>query len=117
MDREEHELTKSGEWFRDRLQGYLAYGGAAFTAIIGWLLSSDTVISLAHDADADKREAAITLAVLLPVLWLVWYTVILGLRSRCPDHPTVISRRYLHLYAIAVAIAMAALWCLVADVF
>jgi hypothetical protein len=115
MNQNEQELTKSQEWFRDHLHSYLGYGGAAFTVIVGWLISHDSVISLARDTD-DKREAAIILAVLIPVLWVVWYAVILRLHSRCPSHPTVIAKGYLHLYSISVAIALFALWCLVADV-
>jgi len=67
MKQDEHELTESEEWFRDRLKDFLGYGVAAFTAIIGWLLSSDSLISLAQNADADRREAAMAIAVLLPV--------------------------------------------------
>ena len=115
MNQDEHELTKSEEWFRDRLIDFLGYGVLAFTVIIGWLLSSDSLISLAHNADADRREAAIALAILMPVLWVLWYIVILRLHSKCPKHPTVITRRYLHLYSMGIAIALFAIWCLVAD--
>lgn len=116
MNQAEQELTTSEEWFRDRLNDFLGYGVAAFTVIIGWLLSSDSLISLDHNSDADKREAAIALAILMPVVWVLWYVVILRLHARCPSHPTVIARRYLHLYAVGVAIALFAVWCLAADV-
>jgi len=116
MNQDEHELTKSEEWFRDRLKDFLGYGVAAFTVIIGWLLSSDSLISLDQNADADKREAATALAILMPMSWALWYIVILRVHSKCPNHPTVIARRYLHLYAIGVAIALFAIWCIVADV-
>jgi RsiW-degrading membrane proteinase PrsW (M82 family) len=116
MNQDEHELTKSEEWFRDRLNDFLGYGVAAFTVIIGWLLSSDSLISLSREAGTDKREAALALAILMPVIWILWYAIVLRLHSKCPSHPTVISRRYLHLYAVGVAIALFAIWCLVADV-
>jgi hypothetical protein len=115
MIQDDHELTKSQEWFRDRLNDFLGYGVVAFTVIIGWLLSSDSIISLAHDVDTDKREAAVALAVLMPILWVLWYIVILRLHSKCPAHPTVIARRHLHLYAIGVGVALFAIWCLVAE--
>ena len=116
MSKTEHELTESEEWFRDRLNDFLKYGVAAFTVIIGWLLSSDSLISLEKNADADKREAAIALAILMPVSWALWYFVILRIHSKCPNHPTVIARRYLHIYSMGVAIALFAMWCLAADV-
>ena len=116
MNQDEHELSKSEEWFRDRLNDFLGYGVVAFTVIIGWLVSSDSLISLAHNVDTDKREAAMTLAVLMPILWVLWYVVILRLHAKCPKHPTVIARRYLHLYSIGVAIGLFAIWCLAADV-
>lgn len=115
MSEDERELTKSEEWFRDRLIDYLSYGAAAFTIIAGWLLSNDSIISLAHEADADKREAAIVLAVIMPLAWLLWYFVILRLHAKCPPHPTVMSRGYLHLYSIAVAAALFVVWWLVAE--
>jgi divalent metal cation (Fe/Co/Zn/Cd) transporter len=117
MSQDEHELTKSEEWFRDRLNDLLGYGVAAFTVIIGWLLSSDSLISLAREASEDKRGAAIALAILMPVIWVIWYVIILRLHSKCPSHPTVIARRYLHLYSIGVAIGLFAVWCLAADIF
>lgn len=117
MNEAERELTKSEEWFRDRLKDYIEYGLGAFAVFAGWLLSSDSIISVAADADADKKEAAIILAILLPIIWLIWYIVLLKLHSRCPPHATVIDRRYLHLYAVGVVLAFFALWLIVADVF
>jgi hypothetical protein len=116
MNQDEHELTKSEEWFRDRLNDILGYGVAAFTVIIGWLLSSDSLISISRESQTDKRDAAIALAILMPLSWILWYIVILRLHSNCPPHPTVITRRYLHLYSIGVALALFAIWCLAADV-
>jgi divalent metal cation (Fe/Co/Zn/Cd) transporter len=116
MNEDEPELTKSEEWFRDRLNDFLGYGVAAFAVIIGWLLSSDSLISLARNTDVDKRDTALVLAILMPVVWVTWYIIILRLHSKCPNHPTVIARRYLHLYSIGVAIALFAIWCLSADI-
>ena len=106
MDQKEPELTKVEEWFRDRLNNLLGLGGAAFVVIAGWLISNDSVISLAHEADADKREAAIFLCICVPVAWTLWYVVLLKIHSKCPAHPTVLARRYLHLYVIGVAVAL-----------
>lgn len=114
---EEYELRKSEEWFRDRLNDYLQYGLGAFVIFAGWLLSNDSIISLGAEADADKTEAAVLLAVLLPVLWLIWYVILLKTHSRCPPHETIIKRRYLHLYALGVALSLFTLWLTVADVF
>ena len=117
MKEKEAELTKSEEWFRDRLNDYIEYGIGAFTIFAGWLLSSESIISLEASADADKKEAAILLAVILPILWVIWYTVLLKTHSKCPSHPTVIERRFLHLYAIGLGIALFVLWFMVADVY
>lgn len=111
------DLTKSEEWFRDRLSNYIEYGLGAFAVIAGWLFSSDSIISLEARADADKREAAIMLALLLPILWTIWYVILLKTHSRCPPHPTVIRRQTLHLYAVALAIGLFILWFMVADVY
>jgi hypothetical protein len=116
MDKEERELTKDEEWFRDRLNDFIRYGIGAFTIIAGWLLSTNSIISIAADASPEKKEAAIILGVMLPLLWAIWYVVLLKLHSKCPPHRTVIQRRYLHFYAIGVGIALFALWCVVADV-
>ena len=111
------ELTKSEEWFRDRLRDYIEYGLGAFVVFAGWLLSSDSIISLEASADADKKEAAMVLAILLPVLWIIWYVILLKTHSRCPQHETVIKRLYLHLYAVGLAITLFLLWFMVADIY
>lgn len=118
MNQEEtdFELRKSEEWFRDRLNDYLQYGLGAFVVFAGWLLSSDSIISLGKESDPDKNEAAILLAVILPVLWLIWYVILLKTHSRCPTHETIIKRLYLHLYAAGVGLTLFILWLLVADV-
>jgi hypothetical protein len=116
MIEEDGDLTKSEEWFRDRLNDYIGYGFGAFTVIAGWLISSDSIISIDVDAATDKKEAAIILALLLPTLWIIWYAILLSLHSRCPPHPTVIRRRYLHVYAAGIAVALIVLWFMVADV-
>ncbi|HEX8371123.1 MAG TPA: hypothetical protein VF604_21445 [Pyrinomonadaceae bacterium] len=117
MNQEETELRKSEEWLRDRLNDYLQYGLGAFVVFAGWLISSDSIISLERAADADKKEAAVMLAILLPIFWAVWYLVLLKIHSRCPPHETVIRRLYLHFYAVAVALLLFILWLMVADVF
>lgn len=106
MDREESGLTKDDEWFRDKLHSLFGLGGAAFMIIAGWLISNDSVISLAHEADADKREAAIFLSVFVPVAWILWYVLLLTVHSKCPSHSTVVRRRFLHLYVIGVGVAL-----------
>lgn len=117
IEQAKRELTKSEEWFRDRLNNYIEYGLGAFAVFAGWLISSDSIISLEARADADKREAAIMLALLLPVLWTIWYVILLKIHTRCPPHPTVIRRLTLHLYAVSLAIALFVLWFMVADVY
>lgn len=116
VKQEENELTKSEEWFRNRLNDYIQYGLGAFALFAGWLLSSDSIISLEARADADKKEAAIVLAILLPLLWFIWYFTLLTTHSKCPPHTTVIARRYLHFYVFGVGIALFILWFMVADV-
>jgi len=113
----EKDLTKSEEWFRDKLNDYIEYGIGAFAVFAGWLISSDSIISLEAKADADKKEAAIMLALLLPILWIIWYVILLETHSRCPIHPTVIKRKSLHLYSIGLALALCLLWFMVADVY
>lgn len=112
----DRKLTESEEWFRNRLNDYIQYGLGAFALFAGWLLSSDSIISLEARADRDKKEAAIALAILLPIIWSVWYFVLLQTHSKCPKHPTVIKRRYLHFFAFGLAMALFAIWYLVADV-
>ncbi|MGC2236092.1 MAG: hypothetical protein WA584_08015, partial [Pyrinomonadaceae bacterium] len=74
------------------------------------------IISLEARADADKKEAAIILAVILPIIWVVWYYVLLQTHKRCPPHSTVINRRYLHYFAFGLAAALFVIWFMVADV-
>jgi hypothetical protein len=117
VEEAEKDLTKSEEWFRDKLNDYIEYGVGAFAVLAGWLISSDSIISLEAKADADKKEAAIMLALLLPILWIIWYVILLETHSRCPLHPTVVKRKSLHLYAVGLAIALFLLWFMVADVY
>lgn len=63
------DLTKTDEWFRTKLHDTIHYGIAAITIIAGWLLSNDSIISIHHAEDAEKKEAAIVLAILLPLAW------------------------------------------------
>lgn len=100
---------ETGLWFRDRLQDALRLGAAAFLVLAGWLISNDSLVSLAHPDDADRREAAHLLLIFVPLLWAGWYAYLVRLRSRCPEHATVIGRRWLHAAAWAVAAGLALL--------
>jgi len=87
----------------------MSLGTGAFIVISGWLLSNDTVLSLDHAADAEKREAAIFMCVTLPMAWLLWYVALLKTHARCPSHPTVVGRTSLHLYCLITGGALLAL--------
>lgn len=106
MSEEERELTSSEEWFRDKLNEFLGLGGVAVMVIAGWLISNDSAISLAHEAGADKRQAAVFLSVCVPLAWALWYVALAKIHSKCPAHPTVLKRRSLHLYALGVGVAL-----------
>lgn len=112
---EDRELTATEEWFRDLLGKLLGLGAGAFVVISGWLLSNDTLLSIDHVADAEKREAAIFLCVLLPVAWLAWYVALLKTHSRCPTHPTIMRRVSLHLYCLITGAALFALGLLAVE--
>lgn len=105
MNPEEDELTKTEEWFRDKLNNLMGLGGAAVLIIAGWLISHDSVFSLAH-TDADKHEAAIFLCTSAPLAWALWYVALLKTHSKCPAHPTVIRRRFLHLYIVGAGVVL-----------
>ena len=117
MDRTEHErdLTATEQWFRDLLGKLLGLGVGGFVLISGWLLSNDSVLSFHHAADAEKREAALFLCLSLPIAWLLWYGALLHTHSRCPAHPTVITRRLLHLYCATMGVALLILAALAAE--
>jgi hypothetical protein len=112
----ERELSKTDEWFRTKLHDVLKYGIAAVTIVGGWLMSNDSIISIHQPEDPEKKEAAIVLAILLPLAWAAWYGVLISLHSRLPGHPTIIQRRNLHLLALAGLAVFVVMWCVVADV-
>lgn len=112
----ERELSKTEEWFRTKLHDAINYGLAGITVICGWLVSSDNVISIHHAEDAEKREAALVLGILLPIAWGIWYFLLGRLHSQLPGHRTVIQRRNLHLLAFGGLLVLAIIWCVVADV-
>ncbi|MDZ4286953.1 MAG: hypothetical protein U0984_03290 [Prosthecobacter sp.] len=116
QDAEERDLTKTEEWFRTKLHDAINYGVAAITVIAGWLVSNDNIISIHHAEDAEKREAAVVLGILLPVLWAIWYFLLVKLHTELPGHRTIVRRRNLHLIAFAGLIVFAVIWCVVADV-
>jgi hypothetical protein len=116
MKKDEHDLTESAVWFRDKLDDTINYGLGAITIIGGWLLSNDSIISIHHQEDAEKHEAAIVLGVILPLAWLFWYFFLTRLHSQLPNHETVVSRRNLHLLAFGGLIVFLLIWCVVADV-
>jgi hypothetical protein len=113
---EDRDLTKTEEWFRAKLHETVGYGLTAITIIGGWLISSDSIISIHHAEDAEKREAALFLAILLPLLWAAWYVVLRNLHTRLPAHSTIVRRRNLHLLAWGGLVVVALIWCLAADV-
>src|SRR5689334_20413378 len=102
----ERQGDESGLWFRDRLHDVVGLGAAAFLVCGGWLLSSDSVIGLDHPNDADHREAAMLLLVFVPIMWVGWYVYLVRLRNKCPDHPTVPARAWVHAFAWAVAVGL-----------
>lgn len=112
---EEIELSKTDEWFRDSLIRYLGWGGTAFVVLGSWLISNDNILSVSHRADADHREAALFLCFTVPVLWAGWYAAMLRTHAKCPSHPTIVSRRALHGYAVVVGIALSVLLVLAID--
>jgi len=117
MSEEHRDLNQTEQWFRTKLHEYLGYGIAGFTILSGWLHSNDSVISLHHAEDAEKHEAAIALAILMPVVWAGWYALLLGIHRRCPQHPTVLHQRLVHGCAAAAAIVLFVIWALVADIW
>lgn len=116
MPTDDRDLSKTEEWFRTKLHEAINYGIAAITIIGGWLVSSDSIISIHHEEDAEKREAAAFLAGLLPLLWAAWYVLLRGLHGRLPVHSTIVQRRNLHLLAWAGLVVLALIWCVAADV-
>jgi hypothetical protein len=110
------DLTKTDEWFRTKLHDTIHYGIAAITIIAGWLLSNDSIISIHHAEDAEKKEAAIVLAILLPLAWGVWFMLLRKLHAQLPPHPTIVAKKNLHLMAFGMLLLFIVIWCVVADV-
>jgi hypothetical protein len=98
MSEEHRDLNQTEQWFRTKLHEYLGYGIAGFSILSGWLHSNDSVISLHHSENAEKHEAAIALAIALPVVWAVWYWLV-------------------HSCALAAAVVLFVIWALVADIW
>lgn len=109
------ELDRTSAWFRERLGELIKLGGAAFIIITGWLISTDSVISLDQRSGEDRIEAAVFLCVAMPLVWAIWYVALLRIHTRCPDHPTVLRRRLVHAYAIAVGVGLGAVLYLAVD--
>lgn len=116
MSTPSEDLSKTEEWFRTKLHDTINYGVAAVTIIGVWLVSNDSIISIHHAEDAEKKEAAIVLAILLPLVWAGWFVLLRRLHSQLPSHPTIIGRKNLHLLAIAALLVFLIIWCVVADV-
>ena len=98
--------SEAGLWFRDRLQEVMGLGGAGFVVLASWVLSQDSVVSIGHATSENHREAAGLLLVFVPMLWVVWYAAIVRLRGRCPEHATVMHRRWVHAIAWGVGIGV-----------
>lgn len=113
---EDRELTKTEEWFRTKLHESINYGIAAVTIIGGWLVSNDSIISIHHAEDAEKHEAALVFAILLPLAWGAWFLLLKKLHSNLPSHPTIVRKKNLHLLAISALLVFVVIWCIVADV-
>lgn len=109
------ELTKTDEWFRDRLGKLLGWGGTAFVVLGGWLISNDNILSIDHRVDADHREAALFLCFSVPLLWAGWYVALLKTHAKCPSHPTILVRSALHAYIVVTGVALAILLVLAID--
>lgn len=116
MSTEHRDLNSTEEWFRTKLHDTINYGVAAVTIIGGWLVSNDSIISIHHAEDAEKKEAAIVLAIVLPLVWAGWFVLLRRLHAHLPSHPTIIGRKNLHLLAIAALLLFVVIWCVVADV-
>lgn len=117
MNNHDRELSKTEEWFREKLHDAVNYGLAALTVIGGWLLSNDSVISIEQADNAEKQEAAVLLGILLPGLWFAWYALLRNLHNGLPtEHPTILTRRSLHLIAFGGLAFLVALWCVAADI-
>jgi len=117
MDNHDRELSKTEEWFREKLHDTVNYGLAALTMIGGWLMSNDSIISIQQADNAEKQEAAVILGILLPCLWFAWYASLRNLHNGLPtDHPTILTRRSLHLIALGSLVFLVVLWCVAADV-
>ncbi len=113
---EDRELNKTEEWFRTKLHDSINYGIAAITIIGGWLVSNDSIISIHHAEDAEKREAALVFAILLPLAWGAWLILMKKLHAHLPPHPTIVKKSSLHLLAGAALLVFIVIWCVVADV-
>jgi hypothetical protein len=113
---EDRDLSKTEEWFRAKLHDSMKYGLAAVSVIGGWLVSNDSIISIHHAEDAEKREAAIVFAILLPLAWAAWYVAMLQIHQQLPIHRTILQRKNLHLLAFAGLAVFIVIWCVVADV-
>jgi len=84
MDNHDRELSKTEEWFREKLHDTVKYGLAALTMIGGWLMSNDSIISIQHADNAEKQEAAVILGIRLVCLAAESAQ---GIADGSPHHP------------------------------
>ncbi len=86
------------------------------SSLAGWLLSNDSIIFIHRAEDAEKKEAAIVLAILLPLAGDLQFMLLRRLHAQLPPHPTIVGNKNLHLMALGMLLLLIVIWCVVADV-
>ena len=88
------ELSQNQVWFRDQYLKIFEVGTATSLVIAGWLISTDRY-DLGRNFGSNEFGSALLLILITVVVWPFWVWVVMHVRSKCPDHETVISKNLL----------------------
>ncbi|MCD6527406.1 MAG: hypothetical protein J7K75_10485 [Desulfuromonas sp.] len=108
-------IDETDKWFRDMLMKLMGWGVATFLIMAGGLLQEGAEFSF-FIGDSVSFYRAFALLFFSSCFWLVWAVTVAKIRSRCPDHPTVLKNSLVKVYVASMLGAVVVLvWLVLND--